>query len=388
MTSYKINFTKNTLLNLSLPQKGKRDYYYDLKEKSLVLDVKNTGSKSFYLYRRINGTPERIFLGIFPDTTIEQARKLASQKKGEIASGINPKDKITAIKKEVTFGFMFEEFMERYSKKHKRSWIYDDREVKRFLPHWFNRKASSISKQEVQVLHEKMHEENGLYQANRILERIRAIYNKHIEWGWNGSNPTIGIKKFKEQSRDRFIQPDELPKFFEALNEELNTTARDYIWISLLTGARKSNVLAMRWDEIHFTRKEWRIPETKNGEPVTLPLAEPVIKILSARAKESEFVFPSTESVTGHIQDPQKAWRRILKKANIKDLRIHDLRRTLGSWQVATGASLSVIGKSLGHKTQAATAIYARLNLDPVRDSVNKAATAMLEFMNAKNKSS
>ena len=60
------------------------------------------------------------------------------------------------------------------------------------------------------------------------------------------------------------------------------------------------------------------------------------------------------------------------------DLRIHDLRRTLGSWQAATGASLPIIGKSLGHKSLAATQIYARLNLDPVRASVSKATDAML----------
>jgi integrase len=64
---------------------------------------------------------------------------------------------------------------------------------------------------------------------------------------------------------------------------------------------------------------------------------------------------------------------------SMTDLRIHDLRRTLGSWQAKTGASLSIIGKSLNHKTHQATAIYARLDLDPVRQSVNTATAAMLE---------
>jgi integrase len=63
----------------------------------------------------------------------------------------------------------------------------------------------------------------------------------------------------------------------------------------------------------------------------------------------------------------------------IDDLRIHDLRRTLGSWQAKQGASLAIIGKSLNHKSQQATAIYARLDLDPVRTSVNNATAAMLQ---------
>lgn len=62
----------------------------------------------------------------------------------------------------------------------------------------------------------------------------------------------------------------------------------------------------------------------------------------------------------------------------LPDIRIHDLRRSLGSWQAVTGASGYIIGKSLGHKSQQATAIYARLNLDPVRESVERATEAMM----------
>ena len=76
--------------------------------------------------------------------------------------------------------------------------------------------------------------------------------------------------------------------------------------------------------------------------------------------------------------EPRKGWERILERAGVTDLRIHDLRRTLGSWQAKTGASLTIIGKSLSHKTHQATAIYARLDLDPVRQSVERATSAML----------
>jgi integrase len=275
---------------------------------------------------------------------------------------------------------MFQEFMERYSKKHKRSWQYDEREINKFLPHWFKRKASTISKQEIQILHERVRDENGLYQANRLLERISSIFNRAIEWGWHGTNPAEGIRKFREKSRDRFLQPDELPRFFAALEAEDNQTARDYIMLSLLTGARKSNVLAMRWDEIQFERAEWRIPETKNGDPLTVPLSLQAIEILDRRrlGTNSEWVFSVDNSKSGHFTDPKRAWQRVLARAGIKDLRIHDLRRSLGSWQASTGASGFVIGKSLGHKSQQATQIYARLNLDPVRESIERATKAMM----------
>jgi integrase len=78
------------------------------------------------------------------------------------------------------------------------------------------------------------------------------------------------------------------------------------------------------------------------------------------------------------LVEPKKGWQRLLDRAGFSDLRIHDLRRTLGSWQAKTGASLLTIGKSLNHKSTQSTAIYARLDLDPVRESVNRATAAML----------
>jgi integrase len=144
-------------------------------------------------------------------------------------------------------------------------------------------------------------------------------------------------------------------------------------------GARKSNTLAMRWDEISFHGETWRIALTKNDDPQIVHLSPQAMDILKERKlhSASPWVFPGG-GASGHLADPKKAWMRILKEAGIADLRIHDLRRTLGSWQAVTGANSYIIGKSLGHRSQQSTAVYARLNLDPVRDSVNKATDAML----------
>jgi integrase len=184
----------------------------------------------------------------------------------------------------------------------------------------------------------------------------------------------------EEKSRDRFLHPDELPHFFESLNAEENDAIRDYVYISLLTGVRKSNVLSMRWEDIHLERREWLILETKNGDSLRVHLIEKVIDILKDRVRkygQREWVFEGY-GVTGHLVEPKAGWKRILQRAGIKDLRLHDLRRTLGSWQAATGANSFMIGQSLGHKSPQSTAVYARLNIDPVRDSVEKATQAIL----------
>jgi integrase len=376
-----INFIKKTLDSLKLPDKNKRHYFYDTKIKGLELMVTEQGTKSFKVYRKFNGKPVRVTLGKYPEMTIENARNEAQRVIADMISGKNPNEEKKNIRSETTFGELFKIFMERHSKVMKKTWKADEQDIPRFIGYHFDKKLSAITKQEVQILHERIRQENGLYQANRLLGRINVIYNKAIEWGWNGTNPARSIKKFKEKSRDRFLHPDELPRFFESLEAESNATIKDYIYVSLFTGARKSNVLSMKWEDINFERCEWLIPETKNGESLRVHLTEKVIDILKNRLQlspNSKWVFESIGK-TGHLVEPKSGWKRILQRAGIKDLRLHDLRRTLGSWQAATGANSYIIGRSLGHKNQQSTAIYARLSIDPIKESVEKAAQAMLK---------
>ena len=280
----------------------------------------------------------------------------------------------------MTIKGLFDKYLERYAKVHKKSWQEDANQFRRYLKDWENRRLSSVRKSHIQKLHAEVGINKGHYAANRLLALLHTMFNRAIDWGWDNPNPAHGIKKFKEKSRDRFIQADELPKFFAALSEEPSIIVRDYILLSLLTGARRSNVLAMRWDEINFNRTTWTIPLTKTGESHTVPLVPAAIDLLKSRQKnntnDNPSVFPGT-GTSGHLVETKKPWKKILAKAGIKNLRIHDLRRSLGSWQAATGANLSVIGKTLAHKNVSTTAIYARLNIDPIRESMNKATNAM-----------
>lgn len=384
MATNKINFTKATLEALPKPAAGKRAYYYDTKTRGLGISITHNGNRSFIVYRWVNGKPERSTLGRFPDLSIEQARGRAEEVNSIIAKGENPNDKRRAARAEITFAQLFEEYLERHAKLHKKCWEEDKAQYGRYLSEWSNRKLSNIGKIDIQKLHQEVGNEKGRYAANRLLALIRVVFNKANELGlWDKINPAVGIKKFREESRDRFLQANELRPFFEALAKEPNETIRDYFILSLLTGARRSNLLAMKWQEIDFERAEWRIPDTKNKTPQTIPLMPEVMDVLKRRydqrggEESSEFVFPSVGR-SGHLVEPKKGWQRILDQAGLTNLRIHDLRRTLGSWQARTGASLAIIGKSLNHKSPQATTIYARLDLDPVRASLEKATQAML----------
>ncbi len=384
MAENKINFTKAALDALPLPNAGQRAAYHDAKTNGLQIRVTSTGVKTFCVFRRIkNGNPERVTLGRYPDMSIEQARRESARINALIVEGINPNSDARALKTETTLQELFNEFLKHrrnrrgayLSEKTKRSYQYD---FNLYLSKWDNRQLSIFKDTDFGKLHTEIGKEHPTT-ANRVIAMASSLFGYAAERKlFKGANPAHGIKKFPETKRDRFLQSDELPAFFKSLAEEPNDTLRDYFLVSLLTGARRSNVQEMQWKQIHFDRAEWRIPTTKNGEPQTVTLTPEVIEILTARQNcDSVWVFPGT-GATGHLVEPKKAWKRVLERAGIADLRIHDLRRTLGSWQAKTGASLVIVGKSLNHKSPSTTAIYARLDLDPIRASVERATGAML----------
>jgi integrase len=113
-----------------------------------------------------------------------------------------------------------------------------ERQMRKVLPYWVKKRLSPISRQDAQEMHGCIGREHGKYEANRALAYIQTIYNKMIEWGWEGINPATKIQKFKEQKRDRFILHDELPKFMEALEVEPNKDMRDFFLMCLYSGAR------------------------------------------------------------------------------------------------------------------------------------------------------
>ena len=245
----KINFTKSTLMNIKPPVDKRFAYYMDTKEKGLELTVTEKGTKSFALRKRL-GNKTRFTIVRFPDLSIEQARRIAAQYKGKIAIGIDPKEEKNSLKNDITFGDMCDKFMSDFSAKQKTRPKEDRSTIDNYLAKFKSKKATKISKNDIQELHNFIALNVGQTRANRVYSLISSIFNKNIEWGWNHPNPCIGIKKFKEKSRDRFLQPDELEAFFKAVDEEESKINKNCVMILLLTGARKSNVFAMKWEEI------------------------------------------------------------------------------------------------------------------------------------------
>ncbi|HZT34326.1 MAG TPA: tyrosine-type recombinase/integrase, partial [Nitrososphaera sp.] len=130
-----------------------------------------------------------------------------------------------------------------------------------------------------------------------------------------------------------------------------------------------------------------RKPRTKAGRPHLLPLPKPLITMFMhlPRFDGNEHVFPSCRKKGGHLVGLQKAWERIRDRAEkkykgVQEIRLHDLRRTTGSWMVMSGRSLPMIGQILDHSQQRTTQIYAQFALDPVREALDQNAQQMVKI--------
>lgn len=152
-----------------------------------------------------------------------------------------------------------------------------------------------------------------------------------------------------------------------------NLRLRAAFWLYLLLGVRKSELLGARWEDVDFGRAELRIPETKAGRAHSVPLGPAALAILRElpREPESPFLFPGRKPGSP-LQNIDSAWRRIRARAGVEDVRIHDLRRTVGSWLAQAGSSLLVVQKALNHSTYQAALVYARMSEDPVRRALEE----------------
>ena len=337
------------------------------------------GRKSFILEKCIRGRMRRLTLGPYGPLTLDQARKVAAAHVWAIAQGDDPAQVRQDRLHEPTFADLTVQYLERHAPR-KRSARDDRGMLTTYLAVFRTRNLTDLTRNDVARLHAKVGE-TAPYRANRLVALVRKMFNLARDWGlYAVENPATRIQMFREESRDRFVQPEELPRLYQVIAEEADSSVRSVLLTALLTGARRIEMLTMQGDDVSLTRAEWRIPHTKAGRPHLLPVPHALVATLRSlpRVDGNPYVFPG-QNGTGHLQNMKRAWGRIRLAAGIQDVRFHDLRRTVGSWLAGSGESLQLIGRILNHRDVSTTAIYARLNLDPVRQALERNASKMLE---------
>jgi hypothetical protein len=173
-------FNKTKLAAVPPPAKG-RIYVHDRTVPGLCMCVTQPGSMTFYVYKWLNGAPQRIRLGKFPDTTVEQARNRARAIVGNIAQGSDPASERRRARTVPRVDDLFERWKEVYATGRVKTVKESERVFKIYLHPFHNRRVNSITSSEVSAWHSRLGDENGRYQANRALQLLRGLYNRARE---------------------------------------------------------------------------------------------------------------------------------------------------------------------------------------------------------------
>lgn len=202
--------------------------------------------------------------------------------------------------------------------------------------------------------------------VNRYLAAISHVYTIAIkEWEWVHDNPVSRVSKFQEnRGRTRYLSESEIKRLLDACKRCSNQYMYFIVVLALSTGARKNEILTLKWEQVDFERGVIRLDETKNGDQRGLPLEGHAYDLLcdlfKNRVVTSDYLFPRKS-----VWKPlciKKSWPRLLRVAKIEDFRFHDLRHTAASYLAMDGASSTDIAEILGHKTIQMVRRYSHLS--------------------------
>ena len=376
------NRTRLTKTKIAALKPGPKDeLYYDDEVKALFVRIKPNGMKSFAIqYRNSDGRSKRITFGKCAVITVDEARKRAREVLVDVSKGGDPVSDRTKHRAAPTVSDLADTFLRDHVATKKASTV---REYRRYvksdiLPALGKIKVESLKRGEIAQLHQSM--SKTPYAANRMLATLSKMMSFAIERGFReGQNPCLQISKFKERSKERFLDEAELARLTTALHAHREAAPHivDAIRMLVLTGARKNEILTLRWVEVDLEKGVANLSDSKTGARI-IYLDENAVNLLRdvQRIPESPYVFPGRDP-SRPLVNVSKRWARIIKDADLAGVRIHDLRHTYASVAVQNDLTLPLIGKLLGHKSVLTTARYAHLADNPMKQAAAKVGASL-----------
>ncbi len=334
------------------------------------------GDPSYFLQTRINGRLRWVTIGTHGSPwTPASARKEALRLLSEIAAGVDPNLELQKKRAIPTIAEAADEFLKDHGPKITPVTLRDyKRLIRDYIKPAFGRfKVNDLDKPLVSKAHNKWGDKPR--NANHCLAVLSKLMTWSEEQGWRKdlSNPCRGIKKYRENKRERYLSSKEFDRLGDVLYEAEQTGSESQYVIAairllILTGARLSEILTLTWEEVDLERGILFLKNSKTGQkPVFLNEAAKEILQTLPRVSRNPYVIIGNK--TGeHLVNLRKPWHRIRKEAELEDVRLHDLRHSFASLAAASGASLPLIGRLLGHTQPQTTARYAHLAHDPLRE--------------------
>lgn len=372
---------------------------WDIELKGFGVRVTPEGRKTYIVrYRTIGGARRMLTLATHGVLTTEEAREEARKALARVAMGGDPQGVKAERRAEMTVRELCDLYMAEVTATKKATTLHIDRiRIKRHInPRIGNMKVTDVARSDIQRLMIDVgngnirkdatpHTRGGKGAAARTVGLLGGIFNFAVDYGFIAQSPVRGVKRYRDNRRDRFLSPAELGRLGDVLSD-LEKDGGDPRHITILrllalTGARKSEIARLRWSELDLDRGLLRLRDSKTG-PKIIPLGVAALELVAAlKSNGSVYLFPDRRRPDQPVANLDWAWVCIRKKAGLDDVRIHDLRHSFASAGLASGEGLPLIGKLLGHAHVATTSRYADLADDPIRAAADRISRNVAETL-------
>lgn len=432
-----IRFTKAALLALPVPENGKRTEYADCVVNGLRLRITSSGNKSFCVSRKRDGKFYRVTLGKFPDMTIEQARERAYSTLSEVAATRrNPNERRREEKKRsLTLSDALDEYIKSRLVagriKKSTSEKYEDT-IKNYSGDWMDSQLASITREQVEARHQiitergiwfggasRRKEKGSKAQADLWGRVLRAIY-KYAYDSYRDKDgkrllpdPPTTILSTKRlwngtARKTTRIRNSDLGRWLDAVNrvrqraiderEDITLAICDAIHIALFTGLRRTEVFGIEWSKVNIEGRYFWIDETKNGDPLELPITDTLYGIfkrrMSSKRDDSIYVFPGAKG--GVITNVNNTFAVVTEETTCGgkfpaiSFTCHDARRTFGSVAELVGVGSYILKRLMNHKTMRSADVtqgYLHFSADELQEPAKRIERAILEHAGVIEKS-
>lgn len=373
----KLRFTTDTIKRLKPPTDKAKEQYFDTDLTGFMIEVKNTGTKTYYYRYRVNASQKMIRIGTTTELNFQQAKEKYLELK---ENQTNPQEHSPQKEKPlITFLEFYNSYYLPYIKAHIKSYETNISVFKNhILKDLSNTSMADLKKLDIKRLHNEMITIKNLSRAtaNKFLIFLSSAYKLANEFELlNSYNPCRGIKEFElNNQRQIFLTQSQTKRLLNEVNKSSNIHLKYIVPMLLLSGARKREVLDAKWCDFDNINNLWTIPLTKNGKKRILPITKPLQKILNQIPKDkTPYLFASPLTLKPYISIYQ-SWNSARTKANLKEVRMHDLRHTYASALVNAKCSLYEVQVLLGHSTAKMTQRYAHLSNDALMKAASNAS--------------
>jgi integrase len=379
----KICLTSKVIKSTKCHQGESKINLFDEKCKGLLLEVRCTGRKTYYLrYQDERSKTRQYRIADARDISLSQVRRLANKHRNNIALGLDPAARREELKKIPKLCSFIDDSYLPYIKTYKRSWKTDLSLIKNHvLPNFGDFYMDEITKSVVIQFLSRHIETHKPGSVNRVIILMRYIYNLALRWETQGlsKNPIDGIQLFEENNKkERYLTANEVNALITAIQDSDNKMLKYIIPMLLLTGARKQEVLKARWEDFNFEQRIWRIPMSKSGKARHVPISDGLKLVLNSVLKIDElpwvFINPRTSKPFTNFF---YSWDTVRKSVGLSDVRIHDLRHSFASFLVNNGRSLYEVQRILGHTNIKTTQRYAHLSNESLLAAANEVTKAI-----------